>query len=111
MSRIDFITPGEEITTEYAPGELVEVTQHDGTMLRLRKLNTDYDPTDRYAAMSYMQQHTAQGEVVTGLLYVDALATDLHTTLNTCETPLNALGTRDLNPGNAALQKINASLR
>ncbi len=28
--------------------------QHDGTTLRLRKLHTDYDPTDRVAAMSYM---------------------------------------------------------
>jgi 2-oxoglutarate ferredoxin oxidoreductase subunit beta len=47
--------------------------------LRLRKLHADYNPTDRYAAMSYMQQHQARGEVVTGLLYLDPLATDLHT--------------------------------
>ena len=57
VSRIDFITPGSEITADYAPGEVVEVPQHDGSMLRLRKLHADYDPTDRYAAMNYMQQH------------------------------------------------------
>src|SRR5213596_2565262 len=89
VSRIDFITPREEITTEYAPGEVVDVRQHDGSVLRLRSLHADYDPTDRAGAISYMQEHNAQGEVVTGLLYVDPLATDLHTALNTTARPLN----------------------
>jgi 2-oxoglutarate ferredoxin oxidoreductase subunit beta len=111
VSTIDFITPGKEITAQYAPGELVEVQQHDGSVLQLRKLQADYDPTDRYAAMSYMQQHAERGEVVTGLLYLDALATDLHTSLNTCAAPLNALGESQLCPGAAALAKVNASLR
>jgi 2-oxoglutarate ferredoxin oxidoreductase subunit beta len=111
VSRIDFITPRNEITTDYAPGELVEVQQHDGSTLRLRKLHPDYDPTDRYAAMSYMQTHQARGEVVTGLLYIDPLATDLHNSLNTTERPLNTLGVAELCPGAKALDKINASLR
>ena len=79
VSRIDFITPRSEITVEAAPGEVVDVRQHDGSLLRLRSLHPEYDPTDRRAAMSYMQSHQALGEVVTGLLYVDPLATDLHT--------------------------------
>ncbi len=111
VSRIDFITPGCEITTMYKPGEVVDVPQHDGSILRLKKLHADYDPTDRYAAMSYMQQHAARGEVVTGLLYLDAMATDLHTALNTSNTPLNSLNVSQLSPGSAALKKINASLR
>ena len=111
VSRIDFITPRSEIKTEYAPGELVEVQQHDGVMLRLRKLHSGYDPTDRYAAMAFMQAHQARGEVVTGLLYVDPLATDLHTALNTRDTALNALGSARLCPGVKALGKINDSLR
>ena len=80
-------------------------------MLRLRKLHADYDPTDRYAAMNYMQQHGERGEVVTGLLYLDSLATDLHTSLNTCAVPLNSLAAAQLSPGAAALAKINAALR
>ncbi len=111
VSRIDFMEPGTEITTSYAPGEVVDVTQHDGSVLRLRKLHEAYDPSDRYAAMSYMQQHAARGEVVTGLLYIDPVATELHTSLNTCEQPLNTMGSKMLNPGSAALAKINASLR
>jgi 2-oxoglutarate ferredoxin oxidoreductase subunit beta len=111
VSRIDFITPRSEITTQYAPGELVEVQQHDGTMLRLRKLDPNYDPTDRYAAMSYMQSHQARGEVVTGLLYVDPMARDLHTALNTVDQSLAALDKQQLCPGAGALAKLNASLR
>jgi 2-oxoglutarate/2-oxoacid ferredoxin oxidoreductase subunit beta len=111
VSRIDFISPRSEITTEYAPGEVVEVPQHDGTVLRLRKLHPDYDATDRYAAMSYMNEHQARGEVVTGLLYLDPLATDLHTAMNTSHQPLNSLGSGQLCPGVKALEKINASLR
>ncbi|MBM3386977.1 MAG: 2-oxoacid:ferredoxin oxidoreductase subunit beta [Betaproteobacteria bacterium] len=111
VSRIDFITPGKEITAQYAPGSVVQVQQHDGSMLHLRKLHEHYDPTDRYGAMAYMQTHQARGEIVTGLLYVDPLATDLHTALNTSELPLNTMDTTRLCPGTKVLEKINAALR
>lgn len=111
VSRIDFLPQHGEITAQYAPGEVIDVPQHDGSLLRLRKLHADYDPTDRHAALSYMNLHQARGEVVTGLLYIDPLATDLHLALNTSDTPLNALGAKQLCPGSRALEKINASLR
>jgi 2-oxoglutarate ferredoxin oxidoreductase subunit beta len=111
VSRIDFITERSEITVDAAPGAVVDVRQHDGTLLRLRSLHTDYDATDRHRAMASMQEHQARGEIVTGLLYVDPLATDLHTAMNTVARPLNQLGAGDLCPGLAALDKINASLR
>ncbi len=111
VSRIDFISTHEEITTSYAPGEMVEVEQHDGSILRLRKLHEDYDPSDRYGALTYVNQHHALGEVVTGLLYVDPEATDLHAAMHTCATPLNALDESVLCPGSESLAKLNASLR
>jgi 2-oxoglutarate ferredoxin oxidoreductase subunit beta len=90
---------------------VIDVMQHDGTTLRLRKLHPDYNPSDRYAALSYMNAHQERGEVVTGLLYLDPMASDLHMSLNTSDTPLAALQERDLCPGATALEKINASLR
>jgi len=111
VSRIDFISSREEIAVDIEPGEVMDVRQHDGTLLRLRSLHPGYDPGDRHAAMAYMQRHHEMGEVVTGLLYVDPLATDLHTALNTCDRPLNALGTAELCPGAQALERLNASLR
>jgi 2-oxoglutarate ferredoxin oxidoreductase subunit beta len=77
----------------------------------LRKLHTDYDPRDRLAAMSYLQERHIEGEVVTGLLYEDPNPDDLHAHLNTVEAPFNQLGERELCPGAAALAKFNASLR
>ena len=53
----------------------------------------------------------AQGEIVTGLLYFEAEAQDLHASLNTVDRPLNELGERELCPGSDALAKFNATLR
>ena len=111
VNRIDFFHHREEITTDYAPGSVQEVVQHDGSVLRLRKLHDDYDAHDRIGAMNYLQEHHAKGEVVTGLLFVDPEPDDLHSHLNTAEVPLNTLNRPALCPGAAALDKINASLR
>ncbi|MBO9513636.1 MAG: 2-oxoacid:ferredoxin oxidoreductase subunit beta [Variovorax sp.] len=111
VSRIDFISGRDEILVDMAPGEVMDVRQHDGSLLRLRSLHPDYNPADRYAAMAHMQRHQEMGEIVTGLLYVDPLATDLHTALNTVERPLNALGPAELCPGAQALERLNATLR
>ncbi|MET3108011.1 2-oxoglutarate ferredoxin oxidoreductase subunit beta [Oxalobacteraceae bacterium GrIS 2.11] len=111
VSRIDFMTMHDDIAVDYPAGEVIEVPQHDGSVLRLRKLHADYDPTDRYAALSYMNAHHARGEIVTGLLYLDPIATDLHISLNTSDTPLNSLKEAELCPGSKALEKINASWR
>jgi 2-oxoglutarate ferredoxin oxidoreductase subunit beta len=111
VNRLDFIEGREEITAHYAPGEVIEVTQHDGSVLRLRKLAADYDPTDRIRVMNYLQERAAAGEIVTGLLYVKPDSRDLHDYLETVDTPLNRLGERELCPGSVALERINASLR
>jgi 2-oxoglutarate ferredoxin oxidoreductase subunit beta len=111
VSRIDFMVPGEEITADYAPGDVIDVPHSDGSTLRLRKLHPSYDPTDRYAALAYMNEHAARGELITGLLYLNAHATDLHRALNTSSTPLNALNESSLCPGSAKLKAINAALR
>ncbi|HMI95626.1 MAG TPA: 2-oxoacid:ferredoxin oxidoreductase subunit beta [Micropepsaceae bacterium] len=111
VNRLDFMDPREPITVDYAPGTVSDVTLHDGSMLRLAKLHPEYDPHDRIGAMTYMQQRAAAGEVVTGLIYMDPVARDMHAALNTVDVPLNRLTEKDLCPGSAALEKINASLR
>jgi 2-oxoglutarate ferredoxin oxidoreductase subunit beta len=111
VNRLDFMPARREIVTEYPPGSLQEVEQHDGSVLRLRKLDADYDPTDRIAAMNHLQERHAAGEVATGLLFVDAGASDLHAALNTVDVPLRGLGEAELVPGAAALERFNATLR
>jgi 2-oxoglutarate ferredoxin oxidoreductase subunit beta len=111
VNRLDFITGRDEIIADYTPGSVTEVVQHDGSVIRLRKLHPEYDPHDRIAAVNYLQERQAAGEVVTGLLYLDPHPDELHAHLNTVDTPLNQLGERELCPGAAALQKLNSSLR
>jgi len=100
-----------EITTQYEPGTVQAVQQHDGSTLVLRKLDGKYDPSDRVAAMAYVQSRYAVGEIVTGLLYFATKPRDLHGSLNTVATPLNQLNERELCPGSAALERVNESLR
>src|SRR6266436_406311 len=111
VNRLDFWPSREAINVEYNEGDAIEVPQHDGSIIRLRKTHPDYDPTDRVQALEYVAHHAAKGEVVTGLLYVDTNSEDLHAHLNTVETPFNKLGEKELCPGAGMLEKINAALR
>jgi 2-oxoglutarate ferredoxin oxidoreductase subunit beta len=111
VNRLDFITGREPIKVEYDPGTVQVVEQHDGSRIALRKLHPEYDVHNRIAAMTYLMERQAAGEVVTGLLHVEAEPQDLHASMATVEKPLNALGEKELCPGSAALDKINASLR
>ncbi|HEV2607708.1 MAG TPA: 2-oxoacid:ferredoxin oxidoreductase subunit beta, partial [Xanthomonadaceae bacterium] len=74
VNRLDFMPHRDPITAIYSPGEVIEVTQHDGSVLRLRKLAAGYDAGDRLAAMGHIAAHEARGEILTGLLYVNAAA-------------------------------------
>jgi 2-oxoglutarate ferredoxin oxidoreductase subunit beta len=85
------------------------VVLHDGGAIRLRKLHADYDPRNKVGVLAYLEDRRAHGEVVTGLLYVEEGAADLHAVQNTVAVPLNALGDAELVPGSAALAKFNAA--
>ena len=110
-NRVDFVPCRDEIVVDYEAGSVLDVEQHDGSVLRLRKLAATYDARDRTAAIRYARTTAAEGEVATGLLYIDPDPRDLHAHLNTVATPFNQLGEAELCPGNAALEAINAALR
>ena len=111
VNRVDVISPRAPIRADYKPGELKEVVQHDGSILRLRKIEDDYDATNRNEALGYLARKATEGEIVTGLLYVDPDSHDLHDGLNTVDCALNKLEDAELIPPVSALEKINASLR
>jgi 2-oxoglutarate/2-oxoacid ferredoxin oxidoreductase subunit beta len=113
VSRIDFFTPAaaSDPGATYAPDTVIELPQPDGSTMRLRKLHDAYDPTDRLAAMNHVATHQALGEIVTGLLYVDRGAEDLHAAMRTSAAPLNTLDAEVLCPGMDVLERLNQSLR
>src|ERR1700754_3788703 len=104
VNRLDVISPREPIKVDYAPGQTVRVQQHDGSVLSLHKLADLYNPNNRAQALGYIQARQARGQVVTGLLYIDPKAGDLHDSLVTVDTPLKQLAEAELVPGAAALE-------
>ena len=111
VNRLDFWPNREAITVDYSEGSVIEVPQHDGSIIKLRKLDSSYDPSDRINATTHIAQAAAKGEVLTGLLYVKPDSEDLHAHLNTFPTAFNTLGEKELCPGSGMLEKINAALR
>jgi 2-oxoglutarate ferredoxin oxidoreductase subunit beta len=111
VNRLDLIEGREPIALDQEPGTVELVTQHDGSVLRLRKVSAHYDPADKIHAITYLQERQAEGEIVTGLLYVEPDAEEMHDYLATVETPLNRLSDAELVPGAAALDGLNAGLR
>lgn len=71
VSDFSFIPARSEITVDYAEGEAVDVEMHDGSTLRLKKLDNHYDPTDKYAAMRMLEDAHLKQEFITGLLYIN----------------------------------------
>jgi 2-oxoglutarate ferredoxin oxidoreductase subunit beta len=111
LNALDFIADHAPIEVDYAEGTSETVELHDGSTIRLRKLATDHDWRDRSAALAVLEKHRADGEIVTGLVYLNVEAVDIHARLKTVTRPLNALTDEELCPGSAALETINASLR
>jgi 2-oxoglutarate ferredoxin oxidoreductase subunit beta len=111
VTGADYVPHRDEITAEYAEGSVIDVTLHDASRVRLRKLDATYDPSDRAAALQYMMEHQAKDEVVTGLLYLNTGDNELKEKMDMTSAPLNSLGAAELRPSMATLDKINAGLR
>jgi 2-oxoglutarate ferredoxin oxidoreductase subunit beta len=107
----DFVPFAQEIAVEYQPGTATSVRLHDGSVVRLRKVEEDYDPTDRQAVADHLELHRHRGEIATGLLYVDKQASDMHDTSQTTDVPLAQLPFDKLCPGRAALEELQKSFR
>ena len=107
----DFVPRASEIQVDYAAGEAVPVTLHDGSVVLLRKVDASYDPTDRTAALARLQERALAGEHLTGLLYLAPGQPEMHELNATPDEPLNALPYARLNPGAAQLGKLMARYR
>ncbi len=106
----DFIVGRQEITVDYEPGTATEIEFDDGYRVVLRKLERDYDPTDRTEATRVMHEGRGRGELITGLLYIDTAARDLCSRERLPATPLAQLAEDDLRLTRAQWDDLMASL-
>ena len=111
MVGADFVPKAEEITASYPEGSTTTVTLHDGSSVRLRKMAPDYDPSNRDAVQAQLQELQGQGEVPTGLLYLNASSTDMHDMSGTTDLPLSRVPFEKLCPGNAKLAALQDQYR
>jgi 2-oxoglutarate/2-oxoacid ferredoxin oxidoreductase subunit beta len=111
LQEINFIPVFEDIAVEYDPGTTVEVTMHDGSRLRLRKLEEDYDPTNRIRAITRLNEAKEQDEMLTGVLYVNTKAPTFIDMLNMTDQPLATLPASVVRPGREVLEQVMEELR
>lgn len=107
LHDIGYVPHRDEIMIEdYAPGEMKLVELHDGSLIQLRKLEMDYDPGDRIAALTRLQESARQEEFITGLIYFNPDRPSLAEVSNIVDTPLAHLSDEQLRPSPAGLQKV-----
>ncbi len=111
LTDADFVPSFEDISVEYDAGTRIDVTMHDGSHLRLRKLEEDYDPTDRVTAVRRLMQAHQADEALTGIFYIDTKQPSFIEMLNLVDEPLAMLPQDRVRPGREALQKIMDELR
>ncbi|MGB2605046.1 MAG: 2-oxoacid:ferredoxin oxidoreductase subunit beta [Candidatus Sulfotelmatobacter sp.] len=111
LQEMSFVPHFEEIDVEYDPGTTVNVTMHDGSHLQLRKLEEDYDPTDRIQAITRLTEAHDKGEVLTGLFYVNTKSPSFLDMLNMVDQPLATLPESLTRPGREALEAAMEELR
>jgi 2-oxoglutarate ferredoxin oxidoreductase subunit beta len=109
--NLDFIPKQKEINVDYKEGQGKVVELFDGTKLSLHKLAKDWDPTDGYSAREKLSESKQNGQILTGLIYIDPKTKDLHEIINTVDRPLNQLSEEDLYPGDGYLEVINEGFR
>jgi 2-oxoglutarate/2-oxoacid ferredoxin oxidoreductase subunit beta len=111
LQDINFVPHFEEIDVDYDPGTTLEVTMHDGSKLRLHKLEANYDPTNRVESIRRLYEAHEKGEVLTGVFYINPEKPNFVNLLNMTEQPLATLPESMTRPGPAALEQCMEELR
>jgi 2-oxoglutarate ferredoxin oxidoreductase subunit beta len=110
LHEISFVPFFEQITVDYKEGEVKEVEMHDGSLIRLRKADVDFDPTNKIEALNMLRRCYDSGEFFTGLIYVNEEKPDFLTQLNMVDEPLATLPQERIQPTAEDLKEIMAEL-
>jgi len=111
LHELDFVPFYEDISVEIPEGELTEVAMHDGSKLRIKKLGRDFDPTNKFHALEALDKANANGEVLTGVLYVDTSKPTFMDMLSMDDAPLATLPESKTRPPKEALDQAMEELR
>jgi 2-oxoglutarate/2-oxoacid ferredoxin oxidoreductase subunit beta len=111
LHDVSFVPSFEDISIDYDPGTSVNVTMHDGSQLRLRKLEEDYDPTSKLTAIKRMAEAKENNEILTGVFYVNPKARTFLDMIDMTDDALATLPQERTRPSREALDQIMEELR
>jgi 2-oxoglutarate/2-oxoacid ferredoxin oxidoreductase subunit beta len=111
LQEINFIPSFEDIDVDYDPGTTIDVTMHDGSHMRLRKLDADYDPTNKLRAIATLTEAHHEGETLTGIFYIEPNKPTFMDLLHVTDEPLATLPADAVRPPKAVLDEVMESLR
>lgn len=108
LQTIGFVPHFEEIhiEDEFPHGSVREIEMHDGSTLRLEKLEEEYDPSHRLRAMERVETASEKGQILTGVFYVNTEKPNFIDLLNLDDTPISQLPQSRLRPMAAALDEV-----
>jgi 2-oxoglutarate/2-oxoacid ferredoxin oxidoreductase subunit beta len=111
LNELDFVPYYDEISVDIPEGEVQEVTMHDGSTLRIKKLGREYDPTNKFDALKALDEAAKKGEVLTGVFYIDTHKPNFMEMLGMEEAPLATLPESKVRPPKESLDQVMEELR
>jgi 2-oxoglutarate/2-oxoacid ferredoxin oxidoreductase subunit beta len=111
LQELDYVPSYEDIEVEIPEGGVMDVPMHDGSHLRIRKLDRDFDPTDRFAALKILEEAEKKHEVLTGVLYVNTNKPTFLELLNLEDAPIATLPQSRVRPPKSVLDEVMEELR
>ncbi len=111
LHEIDFVPLAEEIVIgDYDPGTTKIVQMHDGSHIRLKKLEQNFDPTNRAKAIEHLITSEEADEFITGLIYYNPSRPNLSEIMDLVDKPLAQLEETQLRPPAETLENLMSSL-
>ena len=108
---VNFVAGFENIDVDYEAGDATNVTLHDGSQLRLRKLEEEFDPTNKVEALKRLALAREHNEVLTGVFYVNPNQETFIDMLNLGDQPLAMLPESMTRPPKKVLDEIMEKMR
>lgn len=111
LHDIGYVAPHEQITADYDPGSTIKIDLPDGAHVMLKKLNREYDPSDKSNALKLLSQARDERLFLTGLIYHGKGQPSMVEQKHMIDEPLATLPQSRVRPGPEVLAGIMETLK
>ncbi|MCC7531214.1 MAG: 2-oxoacid:ferredoxin oxidoreductase subunit beta, partial [Candidatus Melainabacteria bacterium] len=110
LHELGYVPFFEQITVDYEPGTVTDIQLHDGSHLRLKKTDRDYDATNKSVAVETIAKAAEEKQFLTGLLYINEEKENFSDIMHVVDTPITQIPNEQLRPSKAVLEEVMQSL-